>query len=262
LFDNQDITKLPFQQLRPLRCQLQMVFQDPSSAMNPRMTVSQIIQEPLILQRQLDRQSQENRVFEMLNMVMLDKMYLARYPHELSGGQLQRVALARALVSKPKFVVFDEPTASLDASLRSEIVELIMELQRQLGIASLFISHDLNTVRHITKRVAVMYLGELVEVGSTEDVFAAPKHPYTRALLSAVLPLNPLIKRNPYLLKGEIPSPIKLPVGCFLRGRCPEALPKCDAAHPALAQDAEETRRVRCFLVNPDAIDANAARHD
>jgi oligopeptide/dipeptide ABC transporter ATP-binding protein len=188
-------------------------------------------------------------------MVLLDPVHLSRYPHELSGGQLQRVALARALVTKPDFVVFDEPTASLDASLRGEVAELLLDLQEQLGTSSLFISHDLHAIRRITKRVAVMYLGEIVEMGPTEDVFNAPRHPYTRALLSAVLPLDPYAKRDPYVLKGEIPSPIALPGGCFLCRRCPEAMQQCGEQHPALVRDELEPRSARCFLVNPNAID-------
>lgn len=224
-FFDRDITTLRYRELRPLRARLQMVFQDALSAMNPRMTVLQIIEEPLILQKLLDTRTREERVVELLKLVMLDTMHLTRHPHELSGGQLQRVALARALVTKPDFVVFDEPTASLDASLRGEVVELLMDLQKQLGTSGLFISHDLHAIRRVTKRVAVMYLGEIVETGPTAEVFDAPRHPYTRALLSAVLPLDPSVKRNPYVLKGDIPSPIALPTGCFLCQRCLEFWP-------------------------------------
>lgn len=250
-FHDRDITRLKHRQMLPLRSRLQMVFQDPFAALNPRMSVSQLVGEPLFLQGE-PRSVREERVVAMLNMVMLNSMYLTRYPHELSGGQLQRVALARALVTRPEFIVLDEPTASLDASLRYEVVELLLELQRQLGVASLFISHDLDTVRHVASRVAVMYLGELVEVGSAEEIFEAPQHPYTRALLSAALPLDPLAKRDSFALRGEIPSPLKLPSGCFLCPRCPEAIATCRVVHPPLLPDEGAARRVRCFVINGD----------
>ena len=252
LFDGGDITRLKHRQMLPLRSRLQMVFQDPFTALNPRMSVSQLIGEPLLLQGET-RIVREERIVEMLEMVMLEPKYLTRYPHELSGGQLQRVALARALVTRPEFIVLDEPTASLDASLRYEVVELLLELQRQLGVASLFISHDLETVRHVASRVAVMYLGELVEIASSEEIFDAPRHPYTRALLSAALPLDPTAKRDPFTLQGEIPSPLRLPSGCFLCPRCPEAITTCRAEHPALLPDEAAVHRVRCFVANGDA---------
>lgn len=254
-FRGQDITALSYRELRPLRAKLQMVFQDALSAMNPRMTVAQIIEEPLILQGHRDAELRKVRVVELLEMVLLDTALLARYPHELSGGQLQRVALARALVTKPDFIVFDEPTASLDASLRGEVVELLRALQKELGASGLFISHDLHAIRRVARRVAVMYLGEVVETGPTEQVFSEPRHPYTRALLSAVLPLDPSVKRSPYVLRGEIPSPIALPSGCFLCNRCPEAMPQCHQQHPALVEDTLARRSVRCFLANPDAAE-------
>jgi oligopeptide/dipeptide ABC transporter ATP-binding protein len=253
-FQDHDITQMSQRTLRPLRAGLQMVFQDPFDSMNPRMTIEQIIGEPLLLHGSASPAARAARVREVLALVMLEPEHLGRYPHELSGGQLQRAALARALVTSPEFVVLDEPTSSLDASLRAEIVELLLELQSRLGIACLFISHDLSTVRYLTRRVAIMYLGEIVELGPTTEVFTRPRHPYTRALLSAVLSLDPAAPRARYALRGEIPSPLRLPGGCFLADRCPEVQPECRTSRPALAVDAADPRRaVRCFLVNPSS---------
>jgi oligopeptide/dipeptide ABC transporter ATP-binding protein len=254
VFQGTDLAALNDRALLSYRARLQMVFQDPFDSMNPRMTVEETLRESLVLQG-APHDHQLRRVREVLDLVVLNEKHLPRYRHELSGGQLQRVALARALTTVPEFLVLDEPTSSLDASLRREILDLLIDLQRRLHVSCLFISHDLNTVRRVSQRTAVLYLGEIVEVGITEELFRSPKHPYTKALLSAVLPLLPSAKRGSYFLRGDIPSPLSLPSGCFLHPRCPEAIARCSNDHPALSNVVNSTgRKIRCLLVT-DAVD-------
>jgi oligopeptide/dipeptide ABC transporter ATP-binding protein len=231
-FDGRDITALPEAQLRPLRAKLQIVFQDPWGALNPRMTIARALDEPLKLHTGLDAQSRSARVRELAERVRLPLASLERFPNELSGGQLQRVSIARALATQPKLIVLDEPTSSLDLSVRAGILQLLDEIRRESGVSILFISHDLETVELITDRVLVLYLGNVVEQGATRALFSRPAHPYTQTLLSANLPPDPdaVLKRHRVI--GETPSPIDLPAGCAFASRCPVAIPSCRQVRP------------------------------
>lgn len=233
--------------LRQTRSQMQMVFQDPTAALNPRMSVRRMVEEPLRFDPLLSRRQRKQRVEKVLAEVGLGRELSTRYPHELSGGQRQRVNIARAIARQPAFIVLDEPTSALDVSLRSRIILLLERLQRQFEISYLFISHDMATVRYLAARVAVMYLGSIVEEADRTELFARPLHPYTRALLSAVPVPDPHAHRDRFTLSGEIPSPIHKPTGCALRGRCPLAQPIC-AEIPVLREVAPG-HKVACHLV-------------
>jgi oligopeptide/dipeptide ABC transporter ATP-binding protein len=248
LFEGEDITALSPASLRPRRARLQIVFQDPWGALNPRMTIFRLLAEPLLLHAPLDDAARAAEVRRLADRVHLPAAALARYPHELSGGQLQRVAIARAIANRPRLIVLDEPTSSLDLSVRAGILQLLDELQRDTGAAMLFISHDLETVRLITHRVAVLYLGRVVEQAPTGRLFARPAHPYTQALLSAHLPPDPFVALRRHQLEGEIPSPVNLPAGCFFAGRCPLALPECRAAPPETLP-VEDNHSAACLRV-------------
>jgi oligopeptide/dipeptide ABC transporter ATP-binding protein len=227
LFENTDLTVLKGERLRLLRKAIQMIFQDPMASLNPRLSVRQVLEEPLRLHERLTGKEREERVLEVLNQVGLDRELLSRFPHELSGGQRQRVNIARAITTRPKFVVLDEPTSALDVSLRAKIVLLLEELKSALSTTYLFISHDLSTVKYLSDRVAVMYLGAIVEIAEAHELFRHPLHPYTKALLSAIPIPDPEVKRDRIILEGEIPSPTQIPSGCRLRGRCPIAKTIC-----------------------------------
>ncbi|MCU1690234.1 MAG: hypothetical protein JWN61_2955 [Pseudonocardiales bacterium] len=213
---------------------LQMVFQDPNSSLNPRMRIRDIIEEPMRLHLQLSAAARRERAEELIREVGLDPMHLDRYPRELSGGQRQRIGIARALAIDPKVIILDEPTSSLDVSVRGQILELLQRIQRERNVAYLFITHDLQVVRKIADRVLVMYLGLVVEEGTTEAVFSAPTHPYTRALLSAAPVAEYGAVKERFVLSGEIPSPVDLPRGCRLAGRCPLVQPQCRERQPPL----------------------------
>jgi oligopeptide/dipeptide ABC transporter ATP-binding protein len=227
---------------------IQMVFQDPNASLNPRMNVRQVLEEPLKLQLYMLHSERAARVKELIEMVGLDASHLARYPHELSGGQRQRVGIARAIAVSPDIVILDEPTSSLDVSIRGQILDLLLELQERLQLAYLFITHDLQVVQHVADRVAVMYLGGIVETGPTQALFADPKHPYTRALLSAAPVARWGVKRTRTRLSGEISSAIDPPDACRLVGRCPLAQASCAAAKPPLL-DIGDGRSVACPIV-------------
>lgn len=227
LFDGQDLAALDKERLRQRRRDLQMIFQDPMASLNPRLSVRQTIEEPLKLHESMGPTEREERVLEVMEQVGLDPELLHRYPHELSGGQRQRVNIARAIATRPKFVVLDEPTSALDVSLRAKIVLLLERLKSILSTTYLFISHDLSTVKYLSDRVAVMYLGTIVELAEARELFRHPIHPYTQALLSAIPIPDPDVKRDRIVLEGEIPSPTHIPRGCRLRGRCPLAEPSC-----------------------------------
>ncbi len=231
VFGGRDISRLPPKEARSLRRQIQLVFQEPFDSLNPRMTVRNIVAEPLRNQGAAKRQ-REQRVRELLDLVHLSGSILDLYPHELSGGLQQRVGIARAVATNPALLVLDEPTSALDPRARRQIIDLLVELQRELEMSYLFITHDLNTLGHISHRIAVMYLGLIVEEAPTEAIFAEQRHPYTRALLSSVLFPNPETRRARFELRGEIPSPIDLPNGCYLASRCPLALDECRSAIP------------------------------
>jgi oligopeptide/dipeptide ABC transporter ATP-binding protein len=227
---------------------IQMVFQDPNASLNPRMSVRQVLEEPLKLHLYLLRSERTARVKELIEMVGLTESHLDRYPHELSGGQRQRVGIARAIAVSPEIVILDEPTSSLDVSIRGQILDLLLELQDKHRFAYLFITHDLQVVQRVADRVAVMYLGGIVETGPTAALFADPKHPYTRALLSAAPVARWGVKRTRTRLSGEISSAIDPPDACRLAGRCPIARPSCSAAKPPLL-DLGDGRAVACPFV-------------
>lgn len=246
LFEGRDMAPLGEEGLRLIRKDLQMIFQDPMASLNPRLSVRQTVEEPLRLHGTRSPGERRKRVREVLDQVGLDPELLARYPHELSGGQRQRVNIARAIATGPKFVVLDEPTSALDVSLRAKIVLLLEDLKRALSATFLFISHDLSTVKYLSDRVAVMYLGTIVELAQTPELFRHPLHPYTKALLSAVPIPDPNIRRERIILKGEIPSPTHIPEGCRLRGRCPMVQPHC--SEETDLQEAAPGHWVACHL--------------
>lgn len=236
VFDGQDITSMPASELRPLRQRISVVFQDPLGSLNPRMSVQDTVEEPLRLVDELATSERLRRVLETLDAVQLSSGYLSRFPHELTESEQQRVAIARAIVTRGDLVVVDEATSSLDPSVRAFILRLLQDLQTELGVSYLFISHDLTAVERISHRIAIMYLGHIVEVASTEDIFKKQLHPYSRALLSAVLYPDPGRKLEPFVLTGEIPSPISPPDECPLVGRCPFAQPECRNGMPPLLE--------------------------
>jgi oligopeptide/dipeptide ABC transporter ATP-binding protein len=253
LFDGRDLTRLRGKELRRTRRHVQIVFQDPLDSLDPRMAVGDIIREPLRAQGDMSHVDAADRVLSLAASVGLPEGLLGHLPRELSAGQQQRVGIARAISTSPKVIVLDEAVSNLDPSARFDLIQLLKELQRQLGLTYIFISHDLNTVRYISDRVAIMYLGKIVEVGTAEEIFAKQLHPYSRALLSSVLAPDPSVKRSTYSLTGEIPSPTKLPSGCHLHPRCPEAIDACRVAYPPMIR-ASEDHAASCFWVDPTSF--------
>jgi oligopeptide transport system ATP-binding protein len=226
-FDGVELTELPSHQMRALRKRMQLVFQDPFGSLNPRMTVYSVLAEAMNAHRVCARHERRDRIQELLALVGLPPEAADRYPHEFSGGQRQRIGIARALAVEPDLIVADEPVSALDVSIQAQILNLLEDLQERLGLSYLFIGHNLGVVRHISDSVAVMYLGHIVEMAPTETLFAAPVHPYTQALLSAVPVPNPAAKHDRILLSGDVPSPIDPPSGCPYHPRCPDARPEC-----------------------------------
>ncbi len=249
ILDGHDITGLNARAMRPHRRGMQIIFQDPYGALNPRMTVEDIIMEPLLIHGARPDTESRRKVAEMLSLVGLPARAAMRFPHEFSGGQRQRVGIARALVLKPKLVVCDEPVSALDVSVQAQIVNLLQDLQRELGLTLLFIAHDLSVVKHISDRVAVMYLGRIVEIAEKQTIYAAPLHPYTRALIAAVPVLNPSERGRGkrQRLAGDIPSALDPPPGCRFHTRCPHAIPLCRSEEPQLI-DAGPGHAVACHL--------------
>jgi peptide/nickel transport system ATP-binding protein len=249
-----DVTTLSRSQMRPLRTDLQMVFQDPYSSLNPRMTVAQIVAEPLRLHRRSSDRGAAAQVDDLFERVGLGAQVRHRFPHELSGGQRQRVALARALVLRPSLLIADEPISALDVSVQASIINLLMDLQEEMGFSCLFITHDLSAVEFISDRIAVMYLGQIVELGTREELFRSPKHPYTQALLSAQLPPEPvpLSERRRVILPGEPPSPLAPPPGCRFHTRCPIVDERGRREIPELRRVGNHEHWVRCHLVADD----------
>jgi peptide/nickel transport system ATP-binding protein len=231
-----DVATLSKGELRPLRRQMQMIFQDPFSSLNPRRTLLDIVAEPLVANRIGTRQERIDRVAELLRVVGLRPEYMRRYPHAFSGGQRQRIGIARALALNPSLVVADEPVSALDVSVQAQILNLLLELQAQLGLTYLFVAHDLSVVKHVSDRVAVMYVGRIVEMAPTEPLFAAPKHPYTEALMSAVPKPDPRLRTQRIVLEGEVADPANPPTGCYFHPRCRYAEDRCRTATPALTE--------------------------
>jgi oligopeptide transport system ATP-binding protein len=250
VYDGRDLVPLGQSALRPLRRKMQIIFQDPYSSLNPRMTVRQIIGEPIEIHDLAKTPGEaDKKIAALLEKVGLRSEAMNRYPHEFSGGQRQRIGIARALAVEPEFIVCDEPISALDVSIQAQIINLLMELQEQLGLSYLFISHDLSIVRHVSHRVAVMYLGRIVEQGPPNALYETPLHPYTHALLSAAPSIDPTKKRLRILLEGDLPSPIDPPKGCAFHPRCPRAEKgKCDVETPQLAElNLGTSHRVACW---------------
>jgi oligopeptide/dipeptide ABC transporter ATP-binding protein len=247
LFEGVDLAGLNREAMRQKRKELQMVFQDPYASLNPRLTVREIIGEPLRAHGITDKAETAKSVDEILEVCGLTKEHGRRYPHEFSGGQRQRIGIARALVLRPKLIVADEPVSALDVSIQSQILNLLQDLQQEFSLTYVFISHDLSVVRHISDRVAVMYLGRVVEIGSAEEMYAAPRHPYTQALLSAVPVPNPLAKRERVILQGDVPSPANPPQSCAFADRCPKVMEVCRSVRPEMLGVGEQ-REVACHL--------------
>lgn len=241
LFDGVDITKLGAADLQPLRQRIQVIFQDPYSSLNPRMKIGDIIAEPMAVHRIItDAAKRDARVRELLTICGLNAGFADRYPHEMSGGQRQRVGIARALAMNPEFIVCDEPVSALDVSIQAQVVNLLEDLRDKFGLTYLFIAHDLSVVRHLCQRVAVMYLGRIVEMADSDELFDHPKHPYTRALLAAVPIPDPAVEQGREFrpVKGEVPSPINPPSGCVFHPRCPMAVERCSRERPAAREIA------------------------
>jgi oligopeptide transport system ATP-binding protein len=247
-FDGQDMLSLSGSNLKAMRRNMQIIFQDPMSSLNPRMTVGNIIEEPLIIHAMGDRKQRRKKTAELLDKVGLAANVINRYPHEFSGGQCQRIGIARALALNPKLLIADEPVSALDVSIRAQILNLMIDLKNEFRLSYLFISHDLSVVRHISNRIAVMYLGKIVEMGTAEEVCDGPMHPYSRALLSAVP--TAVMKKNKkrIILQGDVPSPSNPPSGCTFHTRCPIARLDCSINEPHL-QEKNPGRLVRCPYV-------------
>jgi oligopeptide transport system ATP-binding protein len=239
IFQGEDIQTLDKDQMRAIRREMQIIFQDPYASLNPRMTVRDLVGEPLSVHDIGSAIEREKRARELLEVVGLASYHMRRYPHEFSGGQRQRIGIARALAVNPKLIICDEPVSALDVSIQAQIINLLQDLQKEFGLTYLFIAHDLSVVKHISQRVAVMYLGKLVEITGKKELFEKPLHPYTKALLSAIPIADPELKRERVLLEGDVPSPIDPPPGCRFHTRCSEAMAVCKREEPPLRAVAE-----------------------
>jgi oligopeptide transport system ATP-binding protein len=247
LFEGKNLAHLDKKGIHPMRRAFQIIFQDPFASLNPRMTVSEIVGRPMAIHGLVDPSQRDERVAQLLESVGLQREHLHRYPHEFSGGQRQRIGIARALATQPRLIVADEPTSALDVSVQAQILNLMRQLQKEFGLTYLFISHNIGVIRHISDRVAVMYLGKVVEMAEKRALFKSPIHPYTRALLAAVPSLDPKRKREEIILEGDVPSPIHPPSGCRFHTRCRYALPRCFEEEPFFHQ-VEDGRWVACHL--------------
>ena len=246
-FEGRDLVTLTAHELWAARQRMQIVFQDPFGSLNPRMRVGSIIEEPLAIYEQGDAAGRRRRVAELLEVVGLDPAFVERYPHELSGGQRQRIGIAAALALQPSLIVADEPVSALDVSIQAQVLNLLMDLRRRFGLTYLFISHDLRVVLHMSDRVAVMYLGEIIEIGSRDAIHGEPRHPYTQALLSAVPVADPTLRRERTVPKGEVASALEVPGGCRFHPRCPMAFDRCRVERPA-PRDVGAGHQASCHL--------------
>lgn len=258
LFKGQNLLTLQSSELRKFRRRAQIIFQDPYASLNPRMTVEDIIGEPLDIHRICSsRQERRSRILKLLDLCGLRRESMTRYPHEFSGGQRQRICIARALAVEPEFIVCDEPVSALDVSIQAQVVNLLQDLQRDLGLTYLFISHDLRVVQHISTRVAVMYLGKIVELSAADDLYQNPRHPYTKALLSAIPLPDPERRRNRTILKGDVPSPLSPPKGCYFHPRCPISQENCRLKEPTLEMiqhDLAVRHEVSCHYAKTETV--------
>lgn len=246
VYNGKDITNIPLDEMKAYRKKMQIIFQDPYSSLNPRITVGGMLTEILKFHEIAEGEAADKRVAELLERVGLRKIYARRYPHEFSGGQRQRIGIARALSVQPELIVCDEPVSALDVSIQSQVINLLLDLQKEFGLTYLFISHDLSVVEYISNRVAVMYLGKIVEIADTSELYTSQKHPYTQALLSAVPVPDPRNKSKRIILTGDVPSPANVPSGCYFHPRCPKVFGDCPNIHPVLAP--ADGHRVRCLL--------------
>ncbi len=242
-FKSKNILKLSKDELKSFRCQAQMIFQNPYASLNPKMKIFDILKEPLEINTKFSRKEISDIVKEKIKLVGLDESCLKLFPHEFSGGQRQRIAIARALIINPEFILADEPVSALDVSIQAQVINLLKELKEKYNLTFLLITHDMSVIRYLADRIAVMYLGEIVEIGKTEDIFNSPLHPYTKALLSSVPEINKTNKK--VILKGDLPSPADLPQGCKFHTRCPYVMGKCKHSIP---QETGANHKVKCFL--------------
>ena len=233
-FDGRDVVGLSKKGLRQIRREMQIVFQDPFASLNPRMSVAQIVGEPLRIHRSCEKDERERRVLELLERVGLDQSYATRYPREFSGGQRQRIGVARALALNPKLIICDEPVSALDVSVQAQVINLLQDLQQERGLTYIFIAHDLGVVKHVSDRVAVMYLGRIMELAPTDTLYSDPRHPYTQALMAAIPIPDPKERKDRALLQGDVPSPINPPSGCRFHPRCSSAQQICSRTEPKL----------------------------
>ena len=258
IFDGKNIPELAKDEMRELRKEMQIIFQDPYGSLNPRMTVGDIIGEPLHIHKLARGPEKEKRVRELLEVVGLSAFHARRFPHEFSGGQRQRIGIARALAVNPRLIIADEPVSALDVSIQAQVINLLEDLQSEYGLTYLFIAHDLSVVKHISDRVAVMYLGKIVELTGKDELYQNPKHPYTQALLSAIPEADPTIKKERILLTGDVPSPINPPKGCRFHTRCPKAMDICKVEEPEFV-DSGDGHFVACHLVPAAKTDKKLA---
>ncbi|CAM4297125.1 peptide ABC transporter substrate-binding protein [Bacillus manliponensis] len=248
IFDGEDITKLKGKDLMEYRKRMQIIFQDPYASLNPTMNVFEIISEPMNIHGSYSVEERKGIILDLLKKVGLKEEHLYRYPHEFSGGQRQRISIARALSVKPDFILCDEPISALDVSVQAQVINMLQDIQEETGVTYLFIAHDLSMVRHISDRIGVMYLGNIVEIAGSDDLYTKPAHPYTKALLSSIPDMDPTkVASERIILQGEVPSPLHSPSGCKFRTRCPHAMEKCATAVPPMIQ-IDQNHQVACHL--------------